>query len=180
MHQATKSPLAEEAIARIGTLYAVEAELTGQSPEVRQRIRAERLAAPLQALQGWLETSLRRIPGRSGLAAAIRYALSRWDALTLLLRDGRACIDNNPVERAIRPIAIGRRNWTFAGSDDGAVRAATMYPLIETAKLNGSDPEAWIRHVLVRIADHPVNRVDQLLPWNVQGLPIRLDQRNAA
>lgn len=180
VHQATKSPLAEEAIARIGDLYAIEAELTGQPPEVRQRIRAERLAAPLQAFQDWLETSLRRIPGRSGLAAAIRYALSRWDALTLLLRDGRACIDNNPVERAIRPIAVGRRNWTFAGSDDGAVRAAMMYSLIETAKLNGIDPEAWLRHVLARIADHPVNRVTELLPWNVDGLSQRLDQRRTA
>jgi len=93
---------------------------------------------------------------------------------------GRACIDNNPVERAIRPIAIDRRNWTFAGSDDGAVRAATMYSLIETAKLTGIDPEAWLRQVLVRIADHPGNRVAELLPWNVNGLPQRLDQRRAA
>ncbi|MBP0496555.1 IS66 family transposase [Pararoseomonas indoligenes] len=180
VHQATRSPLAEEAIARIATFYAVEAELTGQPPEARQHARAERLAAPLQAFQDWLDATLRRIPGRSGLAAAIRYALSRWDALTLILRDGRACIDNNPVERAIRPIALGRRNWTFAGSDDGAARAATLYSLIETAKLNGLDPEAWLRHVLTHIADHSVNRITELLPWNLQGLPLRLDQRNAA
>ena len=114
------------------------------------------------------------------MAAAIRYTLSRWPALTLVLRDGRACLDNSAAERAMRPIALGRRNWTFAGSDAGGERAAAIYSLVETAKLNGLDPEAYLRRVLERIADHPVQRVDEMLPWNlVDGRP-RLDQRQAA
>jgi hypothetical protein len=100
--------------------------------------------------------------------------------LTLILRDGRACIDNSAAERAMRPIALGRRNWTFAGSDTGGERAAVIYSLIETAKLHGSDPEAYLRHVIEQIVDHPVNRVHQLLPWNITDLPPRLDQRLAA
>ena len=131
-------------------------------------------------LHEWLAATLKRVPGRSELAGAIRYALSRWNALTLFLRDGRACIDNSAAERAIRPLALGRRNWTFAGSDAGGERAAAMYSLIETAKLNGIDPEAYLRCVIERIADHPVNRVAELLPWSLQGLPARLDQRLAA
>ena len=99
--------------------------------------------------------------------AAIRYTLSRWEALTLILRDGRACIDNSAAERAMRPIALGRRNWTFAGSDAGGERAAAIYSLIETAKLHGFDPEAYLPHVIEQIADHPVNRVHELLPWNL-------------
>ena len=128
-------------------------------------------------LRDWLEAPLSRISGRSDLAKAIRYAISRWDALTLILRDGRACIDNSAAERAMRPIAIGRRNWTFAGSNAGGERAAAIYSLIETAKLHGLDPEAYLRHVLERIADYPVSRVGDLLPWNTTGIPPRLDQR---
>ena len=131
-------------------------------------------------LRDWLTAMRARISGRSDLAAAIRYALSRWDGLTLFLRDGRACIDNSAAERAIRPLALGRRNWTFAGSDAGGQRAAAVYSLIETAKLNGLDPEAYLRCVIKRIADHPVNRVAELLPWNIEGIRPRLDQRLAA
>ena len=129
----------------------------------------------MSELRDWLEATRSRISGRSDLAAAIRYALSRWDALTLILRDGRACIDNSAAERAMRPIAVGRRNWTFAGSNAGGERAAAIYSLIETAKLHGLDPEAYLRHVLERIADHPVNRVGDLLPWNTT-LGRRLEQ----
>ena len=111
---------------------------------------------------------------------AIRYALSRWNALTLVLRDGRACLDNNAAERAMRPITLGRKNWLFAGSDAGGERAAVIYSLTETAKLNGLDPEDYLRRVLTCIADYPVQRVHELLPWNLTGVRERLDQRNAA
>ena len=100
--------------------------------------------------------------------------------LTLVLRDGRACIDNNAAERAMRPIPLGRKNWMFAGSDAGGERAAAIYSLTETAKLNGLDPEDYRRHVLQRIADHPVKRVRELLPWNLAQVRARLDQRDAA
>ena len=102
------------------------------------------------------------------------------EALTVILRDGRACIDNSAAERAMRSIAIGRRNWTFAGSDAGGHRAAAIYSRIETAKIHGLDPEAYLREVISRIADHPVNRIDQLLPWHLDGIRPRLDQRLAA
>ena len=135
---------------------------------------------PLVKLCAWLEATRARISGRSDLAAAIQYSLSRWDALTLILRDGRPCIDNSAAERAIRPIAIGRRNWTFAGFDAGGARAAAIYSLIETAKINGLGPEAYLQHVIECVADHSVDRVEELLPWNVSGLRSRLDQRLAA
>ena len=165
---------------KIAALYGIEAEIRGRPPDERLRVRLERTAPLLVEMKTWLETTLPRVSGRGELAKAIRYALSRWNALTLILRDGRACIDNSAAERAMRPIALGRRNWTFAGSDTGGERAAAIYGLIETAKLHGLDPEAYLRHVLERIAGHPVNRVHELLPWNVTGIRPRLDQRLAA
>ena len=165
VYEATKSPLAHEALTRIAALYAIEHNIRGCPPAERQQVRQTRSAPLIEDLHAWFTATLRRIPGKSALAAAIRYSLARWNALTLPLRDGRACLDNNSAERAIRPVALGRKNYLFAGSDSGGERAATIYSLITTAKLNGRDPEAYLRAVLTRIADHPVNRVADLLPW---------------
>ena len=121
----------------------------------------------MDELATFLDTSLERISGKSELAGAIRYARSRWTQLTRYLDDGRLEISNNAAERAIRPLALGRKNWLFAGSDAGGHRAAAIYTLTETAKLNGLDPEAYLRDVLARIADHPINRIAELLPWNI-------------
>ena len=180
VHEATKSPLAREALDRIAALYRIEDGIRRRPPDQRLRARAEHATPLMEELHDWLETTRSRISGRSELAAAIRYSLSRWNALTLILRDGRACIDNSAAERAMRPIALGRRNWMFAGSDAGGERAAAIYSLIETAKLHGLDPEAYLRAVIERIADHPVNRVAELLPWNLDDIRPRLDQRLAA
>jgi transposase len=180
VHEATRSPLAREALDRIGALYRIEETIRGRPPDQRLQARREHTAPLMAELHNWLETTRGRVPGRSELAGAIRYALSRWAALSLTLADGRACIDNSAAERAIRPIALGRRNWTFAGSDAGGERAATIYSVIETAKINGLDPEHYLRRVISTIADHPVNRVAELLPWSLSGTRLRLDQRLAA
>jgi hypothetical protein len=178
--EATQSPLAKTTLEKIAALYRIEAEIRGRPPDERLRARQVQSAPLFADLQAWLETTLGRIPGRSDMAKAIRYSLSRWQALTMVLRDGHACIDNAAAERAMRPVALGRRNWTLAGSDRGGERAAVFYSLIETAKLHGLDPEAYLTHVLECIASHPVNRVAELLPWNLIGIKPRLDQRLAA
>jgi transposase len=180
VYKSDKSPLANEALQRIAALYAIEATIRGQTAEARLAARTEQSAPLFAGLKGWMERALPRVSGKSDLAGAIRYALSRWDALSLVLRDGRACLDNNAAERAMRPIPLGRKNWLFAGSDAGGERAAAIYSLTETAKLNGLDPEDYLRQVLGRIADHPVKRVHELLPWNLAQVRTRLDQRDAA
>ena len=134
---------------------------------MRQRIRQSRARRSVDELAAFLDATLPKLSGKSDLAGAIRYARSRWEALTRYLDDGRLEISNNAAERAIRPLALGRKNWLFAGSDAGGERAAAIYTLIETAKLNGLDPEAYLRDVLGRIADHPINRIAELLPWNL-------------
>ena len=164
--QATGSPVAADALRRIGELYAVEAQIRGQSPAYRLAARRQHSRLLVTELRAWLQAQLAQIPGRSSLAEAIRYALTRWEALTQFLHDGRIELDTNPVERAIRPVALGRKNHLFAGSDGGGHRWAVICSLIETAKLNDVEPYAYIADVLQRMVDgHPVNRLDELLPW---------------
>jgi len=165
LHQATRSPIAAQALERIAELYEIEADIRGQLPEERQRQRQARAQPLLESLRTWLQQTLARVSKKSELAQAIGYVLSRWAALTRYCNDGHIEIDNNAAERALRAVALGRKNFLFAGSDAGGERAAATYSLIGTAKLIGLDPEAYLRYVLERIADHPINRIDELLPW---------------
>ena len=170
MHLALRSPIAAQAVERIDVLYAIEREIRGLDPEARLRERQARSVPLLQELHTWLMTQLARLPASSALAKAIRYTVKpgHWPALTYYCTDGRANMDNNAAERSLRDVALGRRSYLFAGSDAGGERAASMYTLIGTCKLTGIDPEAYLRHVFERIADHPINRIDELLPWNVR------------
>jgi transposase len=164
---AHKSPVADEALERIGALYAIEREIRGRSPEERRAVRGTRARPLLESLKQWLEATLCKLSRKSDTALAVRYALGRWEALLRYVDDGHIEIDNNSAERALRTVALGRKNYLFAGSDAGGERAAAIYSLIGTAKLNGIDPEAYLRDVLTRIADHPINRIEELLPWNL-------------
>ena len=164
--EADGSPIATEAVRRIAELYAVEAKIRSKPPSERLASRRA-LSQPIAtSLRSWLESKLPQLAARSRLAEAIRYALGRWDGLSRFLDDGRIELDTNPVERAIRPVALGRKNHLFAGSDRGGKRWATVCSLVETAKLNDVEPYAYLGDVLQRMIDgHPVNRLDELLPW---------------
>ena len=164
---AHKSPVAAEALERIAGLYAMEKEIRGRSPDERREVRNARTRPLLESLKQWLEETLGKLSRKSDTAVAVRYALGRWEALVRFCDDGRIEIDNNAAERALRAVALGRKNYLFAGSDAGGERAAAMYSLLGTAKLNGLNPEAYLRQVLSRIADHPINRIEELLPWNL-------------
>jgi len=168
---AHKSAAAMEALERIGALYAIEKEIRGRSPEERRAVRNERSRPLLESLKQWLEETLTKLSRKSDTAMAVRYALGRWEALLRYCDDGRIEIDNNAAERALRVVALGRKNFLFAGSDGGGESAAAIYSLIGTAKLNGIDPESYLRNVLSTIATFPVNRIDELLPWNLAAEP---------
>jgi transposase len=163
-----KAPIAVEAVDRIDELFAIEREINGLAPEVRQAVRNERSRPLLAQFEIWLREQRAKLSAKSETAKAIDYSLKRWTAFTRFLDDGRLCISNNAAERALRGIAVGRRNWTFAGSDEGGRRAAAIYTLIETAKLNDIDPQAWLADVLARLPDHPAKRIAELLPWNLR------------
>ena len=167
IHVIHASPTTTEALARIGALYGIEEEVRGKPTERRREIRQTRARPLLDQLHEWMEKTLRSLSPKSETAGAIRYALSRWCALTRYADDGRLEIDNSAAERALRAVALGRKNFLFAGSDCGGERAANIYSLIESTKLNGLNPELYLRTVLAQIAEHPISRIEELLPWNL-------------
>jgi transposase len=167
LHQGHASPVAKEALERIAQLYGIEKEVRGRSPDERREARRSRSRPLLEAMHTWLKATLSNLSRKSELAKAITYALERWTALMVFVDDGRVEMDNNAAERALRTVAIGRKNYLFAGSDAGGERAAAVYGLLGSAKLNGIDPEAYMTEVLRRIADHSISRIGELLPWNL-------------
>ena len=167
VHKSNGSPIAKAALDKIGALFGIERALAGKPPGLRKAVRMAKAQPKLDALASWFDGQLKLIPGKSDLAKAIRYARSRWQALTCYCGDGRLELSNNAAENAIRPLTLGRKNWLFAGSDSGGERAAIFYTLIRTAKLNGIEPEAYLREVLTRIGEHPINDIGALLPWNI-------------
>jgi transposase len=167
LYAATQSPLAEEALKRIAHLYVIEESIRGATVEQRINVRQQHSAPLLQDLHQWCLTTLKLVSKKSDIAGAIHYALTRWSALIRFAQDGRIEVDNNAAERALRAVALGRKNYLFAGSDSGGERAAAMYSLIGTCKLNDINPEAYLRYVLTHIAEHPINRIEELLPWKL-------------
>lgn len=159
--------LAHQALQRIAEIFAVESAIRGQPPDERRGQRQQRTRPVLDELHAWLDAALTQLSAKSPMAVAIGYSLSNWQALSRFVDDGRMEAHNNVAERALRGVAIGRRSYLHLGSANGGERAAVIYTLLGTAKLNGLDPQAYLRHVLERIADHPINRIDELLPWAV-------------
>jgi len=167
LYEVHKSPVAKEALERIAALNAIEEEIRGRSASEQRQVRGQRSRPLLDSLKQWLEETLLKLSRKSDTARAVRYALGRWEALLRFCDDGRLEIDNNAAERSLRAVVLGRKNYLFAGSHRGGERAAAIYSLIGTAKLNNLDPEAYLRDVLSRIADHPINRIGELLPWTI-------------
>jgi transposase len=168
------APLAFEAVKRIDAIFDVEREINGLSPDQRLAVRSARVAPPVADLEAWMREERARLSRHSDVAKAMDYMLKRWDSFTRFLVDGRICLTNNAAERELRGIALGRKSWLFAGSDRGGERAAVMYTLIQTAKLNDVDPQKWLADVLARINDHNIQNLDQLLPWNWKAVPAKL------
>ena len=164
----TGSPIATEALEKIAELYRIEKVIRGSPPEARVAVRQEQAKPLFEELQKWFEARLTGLPGRSALAGAIRYAISRMKRMGPYLESGICELDNNTAERSVKGIALGRKNYMFVGSDAGGNRAAAIYSLVETAKLNGVNPQAWLSDVLARIAEHPINKIDDLLPWKFE------------
>ncbi|MBE3640678.1 IS66 family transposase [Mangrovicoccus algicola] len=177
---ATGSGIAREALDRIGKLYDIERQIAGQPAELRLAVRQEKSRPKVEAFRAWAEQQLGRIPGKGDLAKAFRYGLNRWSSFCLFLEDGRVAIDNNAAERGMRPIGVGRRNWLFAGSDTDGETLARAMTIIESAKMNGLDPQAYLADVLDRIHDHKINRLDELLPWNWQPQATETSRSDAA
>ena len=169
LHVRRATPTTTEALRRIGELYAIEVQIRGQPADERKRIRQTQARPLLDSFEIWLRERLLTLSTQSDTAKAINCLLNQWQALAYYCDDGLAEIDNNIAENALRGIALGRKNFMFLGADSGGERTAAMYSLIASAKLNGLDPQAYLRHVLTCIADHPVNRIDELLPWHVAG-----------
>ena len=167
LYEAHKSAVAKETLERIAALYVIEEEIRGRSAEERREVRNARSRPLLESLKQWFEETLGKLSRKSDTTKAIRYALGCWNALLRFCDDGHLEIDNNAAERSLRTVVLGRKNYLFCGSDTGGERAAAIYGLIGTAKLNGINPEAYLREVLSRIADHPINRIEELLPWNL-------------
>jgi transposase len=161
-----EAPIASEAVRRIDVLFEIERTINGRAPEQRLAVRHEKSRPLVADLEIWMRQQRALLSSNNDTAKAINYLLNRWAAFTRFLDDGRVCLSNNAAERALRGVAIGRRNWTFAGSDAGGHRAAAIYTLIETCKMNDVDPQAWLADILARLPDHPANKVADLLPWN--------------
>ena len=168
------APLAFAAVQRIDAIFDVEREINGLPAEHRLAIRGARVAPLVADLEAWMRTERARLSRHSDVAKAMDYMLKRWDSFSRFLADGRVCLTNNAAERELRGIALGRKSWLFAGSDRGGERAAVMYTLIQTAKLNDVDPQAWLADVLARINDHNIQNLDQLLPWNWKAASAKL------
>ena len=174
------SPIAIEIVRQMDALFEIERQINGLTPQKRRAVRQERVRPLVEALHDYMAQKRSTLSPKHDLAKAMTYMLKRWPAFTFFLDDGRVCMTNNAAERALRGVALGRKSWLFAGSDRGGRRAAAMYSLIVTCKMNKIDPQAWLADVLARIASHPANRLDELLPWNWKSIRHNAEHSEAA